>query len=116
MGMVISIVSCLAASFFPNRPSVFLFLVLGLNQSLLNTLFHIGTTAAYGVYSPGLITSLTLYPSLFYYLSHLACQQGFMSAQAGIVALGVAAVIHAVVVAQQVYFVKFVTAGSAHSN
>lgn len=111
MGMVMGVSFCLAVWLFPNRIAIFLFFVLGLNQSFLNTLFHIGTTAAYGVYSPGLITSLTLYPLLFYYLSHLAYQQGLMSTQGGIVALVIAAVVHAVVVAQQVYFVKFKYAG-----
>ena len=107
MGMVIGIVFCLAVWFFPNRITVFLFFSLGINQSFLNTLFHVGTTAAYGVYSPGLITSLTLYPPLFYYLSRLAYKQNLISTRGGIGALVVAAVIHAVVVAQQVYFVKF---------
>lgn len=108
MGMVIGVVLCLAVSFLPNRITVFLFFVFGLNQSFLNTLFHVGTTAAYGVYSPGLTTSLTLYPTLFYYLSRIAYEQNLISTRVGIGALAIAAVIHTVVVAQQVYFFKFI--------
>jgi len=106
MGFVIGVVLCSIAWFFPNRTTVFLLFVFGLNQSLLNGLFHIGTTAAYRVYSPGLITSVTLYPALFYYLSRLAYRKSLMSARAGVAALALAAVIHSIVVAQQVYFIN----------
>ena len=113
MGFVIGIVLCSVVWFFPNRTTIFLLFVFGLNQSLLNGLFHLGTTAAYGVYSPGLITSVTLYPALFYYLSRVAYQQGLMSTREGVAALALAAVIHSIVVAEQVYFVKFRHAGRA---
>ena len=107
MGMVIAIVFCLAVWHSPNKMTTWLFFAFGLNQSLLNTLFHIGTTAAYGIYSPGLISSLALYPWLYYFLSRLAYQQGLINTQEGIIALVVASVLHTVVVARQVYFVKF---------
>jgi hypothetical protein len=107
MGMVTAIVFCLAVWYSPNRVTTWLFFALGLNQCLMNTVFHIGTTAAYGIYSPGLISPLALYPWLYYFLSHLAYKQGLISTQEDIVALVVASVIHAVVVARQVYFVKF---------
>ncbi len=111
MGFVIGIVLCSVVWFFPNRTTIFLLFVFGLNQSLLNGLFHLCTTVAYGVYSPGLITSVTLYPALFYYLTRLAYRQDLISTEAGIAALALAAVIHSVVVAKQVYFAKFRHAG-----
>jgi hypothetical protein len=85
---------------------VFLFFLAGLGQAIFNTLFHVGATAVYGTYSPGLITSLTVYPALFYYLSLLAFHEGLLSDTGAIISFVSAGVIHIFVVAKQVYFIK----------
>jgi len=87
---------------------VFLFYGLAFTQALFNTAFHVTTTAAFGVYSPGVITTLVLYPPLFHNLTRLAYREGLLSNGAGIVALVLGGAIHALVVALQVFFIKLV--------
>ena len=99
-----SIAGCLLLRFFLSRPIVFVFYVAVLTQCFFNTFFHVTTTAAFCAYSPGVITSLVLYPPLFYYLTRQAHREGLLSNRLGITAMAVGAVIHAGVVAQQVFF------------
>ena len=106
LGMVLGVVLCIAVSLFPHPYTVFAFFVLGVWQAAFNTLFHVATTAAYGVYSPGLITSLTLYPTLLYYFSRLAFQAELLDMESALIAMLLGGVIHAYVVAVQVYFLK----------
>ena len=72
LGMALSALLCAAVAVFPHPAVAFVFFALGVWQAGFNTVFHVATTAAYGVYSPGLLTSLTLYPALCCYLSRLA--------------------------------------------
>lgn len=104
-GMIMGVVLCVLVYLFPSRPIVFLFFLAGLWQAIFNTLFHVGTTAVYGAYLPGLITS-TLYPVLFYYLSHLAYHGGLLSDTSAIISFVSAGVIHIFVVAKQIYLIK----------
>jgi membrane protease YdiL (CAAX protease family) len=62
LGTVFAIAFCGLASMFPNRAVVFLFFALCFSESVLNSMFHMGATAFSGVYCPGLITALILYP------------------------------------------------------
>lgn len=78
LGMVLAIAFCALASIFPNRYVVFLFFALCLSESVLNSLFHVGATAFSGVYCPGLITALLVYPPLYWYLSQLAYRDGLV--------------------------------------
>src|SRR5262249_6927481 len=104
LGMGLVLVLCFAVAFFPHPVVIFLFFSLGLWQAGFNTFFHVGTTAAFGVYSPGLISSVTLYPALFYYLSRLAFHENLLTGGNAIFALLFGALIHAYVVAVQVFF------------
>ena len=104
LGIVLSVLLCSAVAIFPHPAVVFVFFALGVWQAGFNTLFHVATTAAYGVYSPGLLTSLTLYPALCCYLSRLAFREGLLTNTGGLSALVLCGVIHAYVVAVQVYF------------
>lgn len=106
LGMVLNMFLCAAVPLCPHPYVVFAFFALGVWQVGFNTLFHVGTTAAYGVYSPGLITSLTFYPALCYYLSRLAFQEGLLTDTTGFIALVLGGVLHARVVAVQVFFIK----------
>jgi hypothetical protein len=104
LGMALSALLCAAVAVFPHPAVVFVFFALCVWQSGFNTVFHVATTAAYGAYSPGLLTSLTLYPALCCYLSRLAFQEGLLTNTGGLIALLLGGVIHAYVVAVQVYF------------
>jgi Protein of unknown function with HXXEE motif len=105
-GMVFAVAFCALASIFPNGYVVFLFFALCLSESVLNGLFHVGATAFYGVYCPGLITALVFYPALFWYLSQIAYRDGLLTNALGLVALLIAAMIHTVDVATSVFGVK----------
>jgi Protein of unknown function with HXXEE motif len=106
LGMVFAIAFCGLASMFPNRAVVFLFFALCFSESVLNGLFHVGATAFSGVYCPGLITALVLYPPLFWYLSQAAYREGLMTNTLGAVGFLIAVAIHAVDVATSVFGVK----------
>ena len=58
VGLLFTIASCAVVSLFPNRLLVFLFFAFCLSESVLNAFFHVGATAFFGVYCPGLITAL----------------------------------------------------------
>jgi uncharacterized protein with HXXEE motif len=108
MGMAAALLACTRISVAPNRAIVFVAFATVFTQTLVfNALFHVGTTAAYGTYSPGLITSLTIYPLLYYYLSRLAYHEGLLTDASGLMALGIAGMIHGYVVAVQVYSFKW---------
>ena len=104
LGMALSALLCAAVAVFPHPAVAFVFFALGVWQAGFNTLFHVATTAAYCVYSPGLLTSLTLYPALCCYLSRLAFQEGLLTNTSGLIALLLGGIIHVYVVAVQVYF------------
>ena len=103
LGMALNVRLCAAVAAFPHPAAVFVFFALCVWQAGFNTLFHVATTAAYGVYSPGLLTSLTLYPAVCWYLSRLAFQEGLLTNTSAAIALVLGGVIHAYVVAVQVY-------------
>ena len=107
LGMVFAIAFCSLASIFPNRFVVFLFFALCLSESVLNSLFHVGATAFSGVYCPGLITALLVYPPLYWYLRQHAYRDGLLSNTLGVVAFLIAVVIHTADVATSVFGVKF---------
>lgn len=109
LGMVLAIAFCALASIFPNRYVVFLFFALCLSESVLNSLFHVGATAFSGVYCPGLITALLVYPPLYWYLSQLAYRDGLLTNTLGLIAFLIAVVIHTVDVATSVFGVTLHT-------
>jgi hypothetical protein len=106
LGMGFAIAFCALTSIFPHRYVVFLFFALCLSECVLNGLFHVGATALSGVYCPGLITALVLYPPLFWHISQIAYREGLLTNTLGLVAFLIAAVIHTVDVAASVYGVK----------
>jgi hypothetical protein len=106
LGMVSTIAFCALASIFPNRYVVFLLLALCLSESVLNSLFHLGATAFSGVYCPGLITAVLVYPPLYWYLNQVAYREGLLTKTLGMVAFLIAVLIHTVDVATSVFGVK----------
>jgi hypothetical protein len=106
LGLVFTIAFCALVSIFPNRSVVFLFFALCFSESVLNGLFHVGATAVSGVYCPGLVTALVLYAPLFWYLSQIAYREHLLTDSLGVVAFLIAAVIHTMDVAANVFGVK----------
>lgn len=94
-------------SFSPNRVIVFLFFAFCLSESELNTLFHVGATAFYGAFCPGLITALVLYPPLLSHLGQLAYREGLLTNALGLAAFLIAVVVHTLDVATSVFGVGF---------
>ena len=74
-------------------------------QALFNTIFHAGTTVAWRAYSPGLITSLTLFLPLWLRTTHLALDDGLITRRGAVLASALGGAIHAGAVAQQVFFI-----------
>jgi hypothetical protein len=74
-------------------------------QALFNTVFHAGTTVAWRTYSPGLITSLTLFLPLWLRTTHLALDSGLITRRGAVLASALAGTIHAGAVARQVFFI-----------
>jgi uncharacterized protein with HXXEE motif len=74
-------------------------------QALFNTIFHAGTTVAWRAYSPGLITSLTLFLPLWLRTTHLALDDGLITRRRAVLASALGGAIHAGAVAQQVFFI-----------
>ena len=106
LGMIYAVAFSAIVSVFPNRDIVFVFFALCLSESIFNSFFHSGATAIFGVYCPGLITALVLYPPLFWYLSTLAHDEGLLRGTLGLLAFGIAGLVHAVDVAASVFGVR----------
>lgn len=105
-GMAYALAFSTLVSLSPDHLVVFLFFALCLSSIVFNTLFHASATAFFGVYCPGLITSLVIYPPLFWYLSRLAGHEGLLSSSLWLWALAVAGVIHVLDVAVSVFGVR----------
>jgi hypothetical protein len=103
LGMLFTVAFCALVSAFPRPAVVFLFFAFCLSEMLLNTLFHIGATAFYSDYCPGLITALVLYPPLFSYLSELAHREALLTNPLGLIAFAIASVVHSIDVATSVF-------------
>lgn len=86
----------------PGRSLVFLYFVAVVSQQGVNGAWHAGTTAAYGEYSPGLVTGLLLLP-LHWRLTRMAGAAGLLGPRSARAALLMAGAVHAQVLARQVY-------------
>ncbi len=103
-GVIIAILFPTLIWFFPNKLVVFSFFALVFTPSVFyNALFHAGATAAFRVYCPGLLTALTVYPALFYFVSRLAYHEGLLTNGIGIFAFVLAGVIHTAEVGHNVF-------------
>ena len=73
-------------------------------QAVFNALFHVGTTIAYREYSPGVVTSVLTVP-LWRRLTRAALAEHRLSRRELNACVLLAGIVHAAVVARQVYFV-----------
>ena len=105
LGLLLSVGATLVVTRTRNRNVFLLFYSTILTQQALwNTVFHVGSTAGFSAYSPGLVSSLLLFIPLWWQLTRLALSEGLISGRGVAVATMIAGLIHGVVVAQQVFF------------
>ena len=103
-GIVIAVLAPVLLWFFHNRAVIFIFFTFVFTPAVcFNILFHAGATAAFGAYSPGLLTALTLYPALFYFVSRLAFRERLLTNRIAIVSLVLAGLFHAADVSHNVF-------------
>jgi hypothetical protein len=94
-GIVGAIVSATILWAFPTRMVVFTFFAFMFTPGLLfNTIFHAGATFVTGEYCPGIVTAVTVYVPVFYFLSRLAWRENLLDSRMVIFALIIAAVFH----------------------
>lgn len=104
VGIVAAFIAAVVLWFFPNKVVVFVFFTFMFTPGVFyNIFFHAGATAAFGVYCPGLLTALTIYPALFYWLSHLAFSEGLLTNKLGWISFVIAGVVHAADVSRNVF-------------
>lgn len=94
-GIVAAFLAATVIWFFPNRAVVFLFFTFIFTPGIFyNTLFHAGATAWFGVYCPGLLTTMTLYLPLYYLVSTLAYREGLLDNKVGWISFVIAGIFH----------------------
>lgn len=103
-GIVAAFVAAAVLWFFPHRLVVFLFFTFMFTPGMFyNIFFHAGATAYFGVYCPGLLTALTIYPPLFFWLSHLAYSERLLTNKLGWISFVLAGIVHAADVSHNVF-------------
>jgi hypothetical protein len=103
-GLVVAILAPAVIWFFANRLIIFIFFTFVFTPAVcFNTFFHAGATAAFGVYCPGLITALTIYPALFYFLSRRAFREKLITQRTAVVSFALAGLFHAADVSRNVF-------------
>lgn len=104
IGIAVALLAPLVIWLFPNRIVIFLFFTIVFTPAVcFNILFHAGATAAFGVYCPGLITALVLYPPLFVGVSRRAISERLLTSQAALVSFVIAGLFHAADVSRNVF-------------
>jgi hypothetical protein len=73
-------------------------------QALFNPIFHAGTTVAFREYSPGLVSALVLFIPLWDRATRAALREGLVTRRGVALSIATAGAIHAVAVANQVFF------------
>ena len=103
-GIVVAFVAPLIINRFPNRAVIFGFFTFVFTPAVcFNILFHAGSTAAFGVYSPGLLTALTLYPPLFYVVTRQAFRERLLTNRTAVISFALAGLVHAADVSHNVF-------------
>ena len=103
-GIVMAFIAAAVIWFFPNRIVVFVFFTFVFTPGIFfNIFFHAGATAAFSAYCPGLLTALTVYPPLFYFISRLAFSEGLLTNRLGWISFAIAGVVHAADVSHNVF-------------
>jgi hypothetical protein len=103
-GIVVALMAPLLVRHFPNRIVVFLFFTFVFTPAaFFNIIFHAAATAAFGVYSPGLLTAMTIYPITFFVISRQAFRERLMSNRVALISFVLAGLFHTADVAHNVF-------------
>ena len=103
-GIVVAFASPVIIRWFPNRIVTFIFFTFIFTPAVcFNIFFHAGATAAFGAYSPGLLTALTLYPPIFYLVSRQALREGLITNRMAIISFVIAGLFHGADVSHNVF-------------
>jgi hypothetical protein len=104
IGIAVALLAPLVIWSFSNRIVIFLFFSIVFTPAVcFNILFHAGATAAFGVYCPGLITSLVLYPPLFVAVSRRAISERLLTSRAALISFAIAGLVHAADLSRNVF-------------
>jgi Protein of unknown function with HXXEE motif len=108
LGLLLTAGATLVVARTSNRTVFFVFYSTILTQQALwNTAFHVGSSAGFAAYSPGVVTSVLLLLPLWWHLTRLALSERLISRRGVAAAALIGGLIHAAAVAQQVFFVEF---------
>jgi len=110
LGMLSGVAATAALARRPAPALAFAWYVGVLGQQIWNTAFHVGTTAAWRTYSPGLVSSMVLHPLVW-----LRLHTRVLGRRTALTAFALAGALHALVVARQVFFWRAGRSG-AHSS
>ena len=103
-GIAAAMIATLLIWFYPNRIVIFVFFALVFTPAVcFNILFHAGATAVFGVYCPGLITALVLYPPLFAAVSRRALREHLLTSRGALISFVIAGAFHAADVSRNVF-------------
>ena len=103
-GIVVAVAAPVAISYFSNRLIVFIFFTFVFTPAaFFNIVFHAGATVAFGVYCPGLITALTVYPIVWFLVSRSALREKLLPRPLAVVSLAVAGLFHLADVSHNVF-------------
>ena len=104
IGIAVALLAPLVIWSFSNRIVIFLFFSIVFTPAVcFNILFHAGATAAFGVYCPGLITSLVLYPPLFVAVSRRAISERLLTSRTALISFVIAGLVHAADLSRNVF-------------
>ena len=103
-GLALTVAATLVVTRTHNR-TAFLAYHVGMvsQQALWNPVFHVGATAAYREYSPGVVSGVALFPATWLVLTRAAIREGRITRRATALSAALAAPVHAAAVVTQVY-------------
>ena len=103
-GIIVAMAAPLVIRYFSNRVVIFIFFTFVFTPAaFFNILFHAGATVVFGVYCPGLITALTVYPTVCFLVSRSALREGLLSTRIAIISVGLAGLFHLADVSHNVF-------------
>jgi hypothetical protein len=110
-GLAVTLLSTAAVTRWPGRRRFAAYYALiATQQALFNPVFHVGSGAASGEWSPGTVTAVVLFLPLWWRVTRAARRDGILSRRAMAAGIAVGGAVHAAAVANQVFGVGSVTA------
>lgn len=103
-GIAVAVAAPLAIRYFSNRLVIFAFFTFVFTPAaFFNIFFHLGATVVLGVYCPGLITALTVYPVVFFLITRTAVRERLIPASLAVVSLGISGLFHLADISHNVF-------------